>query len=108
MTTSILAALERAELEARARRLAAQTTADSRLADARAAAAAILATRDDEVRSALAALRSRCEQDAAAAVAAANAELARLAPGSEPREAQPAFEDAVEALVAAVLGESEA
>ena len=109
MTTSILAALEQAELESRARRLAAQAEADRRLAAARATAEEIAATREHEVAAALVALRARYLETADAEIAAANAELARLeGPAGERPDAGPGFESAVAAIVAAVLGETEA
>jgi hypothetical protein len=109
MTTSILAALERAELESRARRLAAQAEADHRIAVARATAEEIAATREQEVAAALAGLRARYRESADAEIADADAELARLeSPAAERPDAGPGFESAVAAIVAAVLGETEA
>lgn len=108
MTTSLLAELEQVELESRARRLAAETEADRRLAVAQATAEETTASGWREVESALAALRARYRDGADAEIAAADAELATLEGlAGERQDAGPEFEAAVAMIVAAVLGELE-
>ncbi|HEX5149506.1 MAG TPA: hypothetical protein VFW02_10520 [Candidatus Limnocylindrales bacterium] len=109
MTVSLLAELEQAELEARAKRLAAEAEVDRRLAAAQDAAQAVADTGDREIDTALTALRERYREVADADIAVAEAELAECdRQASEQHEAGPGFEAAVDAIVAAVLGEVEA
>ena len=109
MTVSLLAELEQVELESRARRLAAEAEVDRRLAAAKEAAEAVAATGEREIEAALAALRDRYREFADAQVAAAEAELELCdRETGQPLDAGPAFDSAVEAIVAAVLGETEA
>ncbi len=108
MTVSLLAELEQVELESRAKRLAAEADADRRLTAASAAAEGIAATGEREVDAALAALRERYRELADAQIAAADAELAQCdREASQRHDAGPEFEAAVDAIVAAVLGEIE-
>jgi hypothetical protein len=108
MERSVLAELERAELGARARRLAAAAEADARIAAARKRAERTLARRDRAAARAAAAVRRRHVAEADAAVALLEAEVHRLAVGTRAATDDPAFRDAVELVVAAVLGEREA
>ena len=109
MTTLLLADLEQAELESRAMRLAAEAESDRRLAAARASADEIVAAGMREVDAALAALREQYREGADAEIATTDAELAVLdAQAGEHPSTGPGFEAAVVAIVAAVLGESEA
>jgi vacuolar-type H+-ATPase subunit H len=99
--------LEQAELAARARRLAAEAEADRLIETAREEARRIEAESDAQVANALAELRRRYLEQAESEVAAIEAELAGRAGQREAAAATgPAFEAAVELVVAAVLGET--
>lgn len=109
MATVLLADLEQAELESRARRLAAEAESDRRIAAALQRAQMITAEGEREVEAALTELRTRYRDAADAEIAAAVAELAALeARAGEPAAAGPAFDAGVAAVVEAVLGEREA
>lgn len=109
MTVSLLAELEQVELDSRAKRLATEAEADRRLAVARATADEIAIAGALEVEAAVSALGARYREQADAQVAAAEAELAQCDREADERPAaDPGFEAAVEAIVAAVLGETEA
>lgn len=119
MTQSALIGLERAELAARERRLAAAAEAERRVAAASAEAERIRDGIDAEVRSALEARRREHADRAAAEIAAIEAEIAALGDdgraGDGPGDgtggrspADPAEARAVELVVAVVLGEREA
>jgi ElaB/YqjD/DUF883 family membrane-anchored ribosome-binding protein len=109
VATVLLADLEQAELESRARRLAAEAEADRRLAAAQTTADAIAATAGDEIETALAALRRRYADQADAEIERLRTELAELeARAGEHPGTGPGFEAAVDVIVAAVLGEREA
>jgi hypothetical protein len=104
MDASPLAILERAELAARERRLAATAEAEHILAAAAERAAAIEAAVPDRIAAALADLRRTHAERAAAEVQAIERELASL--GATPLPGRDdAFSAAVELVVAAVLGE---
>lgn len=107
MDPSPLAVLERAELAARERRLAAGAEAERMLADAAARVASIESETPDRVASALGNLRSTHESRASAEVVAIERELASL--DARPRRpgTDAAFTAAVELVVAAVLGEAQ-
>lgn len=117
MRDSILIELERAELVARERRLAAAGEADRRLAAARGEADRIAAGLDDAVEQALDARRREHAQRAAAEIATVEAALRALeasdGAGSrstsdlDPR-ADEAERAAADLVVAVVLGEQEA
>jgi hypothetical protein len=105
MDLSPLAILERAELAARERRLAAGAEADDILAAAEERVAAIEAETPDRVAAAIVDVRRRHEERAEAEVQAIGRELADL-PASPARvDGETAFAAAVELVVAAVLGE---
>ncbi len=126
--SEVLAELERAELAARERRLAAQAEADRILEQARLTAAGIAAGLDARVAEELEAFRRETLDGAELEAAAIERELAELSgpgdaggragagspePGSpEPRSSEPGyarspgFEAAVDEVVAAVLGET--
>jgi hypothetical protein len=89
--------------------LAAETEADDRLAAARREAATIAASAPDEIERAVAALLARHAEAADVAIAAIEDELAQLdaAAGGSAAAGDPRFDAAVDAVVAAVLGESE-
>jgi hypothetical protein len=108
MERSVLAELERAELAARARRLAAAAEADGRIAVARKRAERTLARRDRAAARAVAAVRRRHAAEADRAVAALEAEIDQVTAGMRVAPDDPAFGDAIELVVAAVLGEREA
>jgi len=105
--TSDLELLEQAELAARERRLAASAEADRIVAAGRERAAEIIAGADDRVATALEQLRERTTAEADRAVAELEQEAdARARSRTEPSERDAAVGDAVEQVVAAVLGES--
>lgn len=103
----LLSDLEQAELASRARLLAAAADADRRIEAARALAAQIEATAEHEIDAALVALRERYRRQGDADVAAVEAELAQIegAVGGG-GASSPAFDTAVDAVVAAALGET--
>ncbi|MEX1170699.1 MAG: hypothetical protein WEE50_11205 [Chloroflexota bacterium] len=108
MTVSLLTELEQVELDSRARRLATEAEADRRLSAATAAAEEIAAAGEHQVEAALGTLRERYRELADAQIAAAEAELAQIdREAGQDQDAGPAFEAAVDAIVAAVLGEAE-
>ncbi len=109
MPDSVLIELERAELEARERRLAAVAAAEARVAAAMADAERIRAGIDREIARAIEERRREHAERAAATIAAIEAELASLeaTPGPSGTD-DPAVGPAVELVVAAVLGEVEA
>jgi hypothetical protein len=115
--SAILAELERAELAARERRLAAQAEADRIVEQARLTAAGIAAGLDARVAEELEAFRRETLDGAELEAAAIERELAELGgPGDAGRSAagspepgserSPGFETAVDVVVAAVLGET--
>jgi hypothetical protein len=109
VATLLLADLEQAELESRARRLAAQSESDRRLAAAHVGAAEIILAGEREVDTALAVLRERYGEAADAEIATAHAEFADLVARGDGHPAMgPGFDAAVATIVAAVLGEREA
>lgn len=119
MRQSALIGLERAELAARERRLAASAEAERRVAAAHAEAGRIRDGIDAEVRSALEARRREHDDRAAAEIAAIEAEIAalgddggagdRAGDGTDrPSQADPAEARAVGLVVSVVLGEREA
>lgn len=103
--------LERAELAARARRLAAATQAEELLLAGRKRAAEIAASVPERVAAAVAAIRAEREAAVDAEVARIDASpaVARIAPGAPDGGADRAGDSAAEAavalIVAAVLGE---
>lgn len=104
---SVLAALERAEMAARERRLAASHKAEGIVAAARERATTISARADQRVDQVLGELRRVTEVQADAAIE----DLERRATtpsgqGSSPRRADPNVEQAVATVVAHVLGEA--
>lgn len=107
MERSVLAELERAELASRARRLAAETEADGRLAAARREAEHIAASTAPEVERVVAELRTRQAAAADAAIAAIEDELARVeaAASGAGEPGDPSLGAAVDMVVAAVLAE---
>lgn len=105
MDSSPLAILERAELAARERRLAANAEAEEILAAAGLRVAAIEAETPDRVAAALADLRLRHDERADAEVRAIEQELAELTASPARVEQETATATAVELVVAAVLGE---
>lgn len=111
MDVSILIALERAELAARERRLAAEAEAEGILEAARVEARAIEAGVESGVAAALAELRAGLIGRAREEAAGVEAEIEALAGsnGTEAadRAARARFEQAVARIVAAVLGEPE-
>jgi len=111
--SAILAELERAELAARERRLEAQATADRIHDDARLSAERIRAGADARITTELEAFRRRTLDEAAREVAEIEARIAALDREAGPVGEAPSmadhgsgFERAVEAVVAAVLGET--
>jgi len=102
---AVVAALERAELAARERRLAAQADADRILADAAATVAAIRAGTARRVEAALTSLREGHLEAAAADVAAIEAELAVVDAGVRDGVAHARVEAAIDEVVGAVLAE---
>lgn len=120
MTQSVLIGLERAEVAARERRLAASAEAERRVAAAHAEAERIGAGTEAEVRTALEARRREHADRAAAEIAAIEAEVAAMGDdggagddGSGdgtcgPSPADPAEARAVDLVVSVVLGEREA
>ena len=111
--SEILAKLERAELAARERRLEAQATADRILDDARLSAERLRAGAEARIAAELEAFRRRTLGEAAREVAEIEAAIAALDRQRGPEGRGPAapdhgpgFERAVEAVVAAVLGET--
>lgn len=106
MDGSGLAALERAELAARERRLAAMAEAERIVGAATERARAIEAEVPERTEAAVAARRDEHLERTAAAIAAIDEELVAFERGAVlPGPADPAFERAVELVVAAVLGE---
>jgi hypothetical protein len=106
MDGSGLAALERAELAARERRLAAMAEAERIVAVATERARAIEAELPERVAAAVAARRREHRERTAAAIAAVDGELATFERRAiQPGPSDPAFERAVELVVVAVLGE---
>jgi hypothetical protein len=110
---TILGALERAELDARERRLAAQAEADRLLEAARTASAELEAGLEARIEDAIAALRLDLLERADRDVAAIEQELTGLdraaaggSAGGRGRAERARFDAAVAAVVAAVLGES--
>ena len=102
---SIVRELERAELQARERRLSAQSEADRIRAAAHVTAGEISASVPERITTALAELRAQHVVAADAEVAEAGANLdAPAAPSGEEAE-YPVADAAVELLVAAVLAE---
>lgn len=109
MATVLLADLEQAELESRARRLAAEAEADRRLAAAEAAAEAIAATGSDEIEAALVTLRRRYADEAQSEIERLANELTELEARAGGRSGTGTGVDAAaDVIVAAVLGEREA
>ncbi len=104
MAGSVLVELERAELAARERRLAAATAAEARIAVATEEAARIRAGIDAAVDEALATRRREHLERATAQVAAIEAEIAALDARDEGGGERDA---AVELVTASVLGERE-
>jgi hypothetical protein len=105
MDPSPLVILERAELAARERRLAAATEAESILAAAAERVAAIEAETPDRIASALGDLRSHHEKHASAEVVAIQRDLAALEARPTRRSTEAEVAAAVDLVVAAVLGE---
>jgi hypothetical protein len=106
MDGSGLAALERAELVARERRLTAMAEAERIVGAATERASAIEAALPERIAAALAARRDEHRERTAAAIAAIDEELAEFERRAvPPGPSDPAFERAVELVVAAVLGE---
>lgn len=110
---TILGELERAELDARERRLAAQAEADRLLESARIAIDELEAGLDARIDEAIAVLRSDVLERADREVAAIERELAELdravagtSAGGRDRAGRARFEAAVGDVVAAVLGEA--
>ncbi len=103
---AVIAELERAELAARERRLAAEADADRLVEAAHRSVREIEAGVDARAADALEELRHRHLDRAAEEVTAIEAELARLDERSAIETAStPVFDAAVEQVVAAVLGE---
>jgi hypothetical protein len=104
---TVVAELERVELAARERRLAAQAEADRIIAEAEAEVAAIEADLEGRIATELARVRGDCLARADAEVAAIEAAVAGRTDDHDggPTAAAPGFEAAVERLVAAVLAE---
>jgi hypothetical protein len=109
---TILGKLERAELDARERRLAAQAEADRLVEAAQTASEALAAGLDARIDEAIAALRldllGRADRDVAAIeheLAALDRAAAQGSAGGRGRAERARFEAAVAAVVAAVLSE---
>lgn len=105
--SSDLVLLEQAELAAREQRLSASAEADAIVASGRERAAAILAAADTRVADALQGLRERLTAEADEVIATLERDAqarARTQQGSP--LADPAVAQAVDLVVAAVLGES--
>lgn len=106
---SALAELERAEVAARGRRLAASTEADRIVTSGRERTSAITSSAETRVAEALQVLRDQAESDADQAIetlegeAADRARVRALSPHDDP-----AYEQAVELVVALILGEGAA
>ncbi|MEA2025237.1 MAG: hypothetical protein U9O18_00960 [Chloroflexota bacterium] len=103
---TVLAALERAELAARERRLAASTEAERIATAGREDASVISSHAEIRIAAALDALRKEAESAADRAIetlerAAAGQARARVRPAGD----DPVFDEAVELVVASVLGE---
>jgi hypothetical protein len=105
METAPLATLERAELAAREKRLAASAEADRIMADATERATAIATGVPDRIMAALAELRHAHDERAAREIAGIERELAALETASG-SDGDGAFATAVDLVVAAVLGET--
>lgn len=102
---SIVRELERAELQARERRLSAQSEADRIRAAAQATAGDISASVPARITAALAELRAQHVAAADAEVAVADARLDAASTPSGQEAEYPVADAAVELLVAAVLAE---
>jgi hypothetical protein len=103
---SVLAALERAEMAARERRLAASTEAERIASLGRDRTSAISAQAVDRVADALEALQKQAESEADAAIEALELEAARWSrEQATSSDGDPIFEQATELVVALVLGE---
>jgi len=102
----VLRLLERAEVAARGRRLAASTEADRIVTSGRDRASAITSGADARVADALDGLREQADSDAERAIEALEREAADQARvrARSPQD-DPAFEQAVELVVALILGE---
>ncbi len=106
MDGSGLAALERAELAARERRLAAMAEAERIVAVATERARAIEAELSERIAVAVATRRREHRERTETAIAVVDEELAEFERRAVlPGPADPAFERAVDLVVAAVLGE---
>lgn len=104
---AVLAALERAEMAARERRLAASNRAEGIVTAAREQAATISAQADGRVDEVLRALRQATEAEADAAIEALEREAeARPAPSASLGLADASVAQAVSTVVAHVLGET--
>ena len=103
---TVLAALERAELAARERRLAASTEAERIATSGRERASAVSLRADARVADALDGLRNEAESGADRAVEALEREAAERAQArTTSSDGDPAFDRAVELVVASILGE---
>jgi len=103
---TVLATLERAEMAARERRLAASTEAERIATVGRERASAITSRAERRVADALEALRKEAASGADRAIEALQREAAKRAGASAgPTDADPAFDGAVDLVVASILGE---
>jgi vacuolar-type H+-ATPase subunit H len=104
---SVLAALEKAEMAARERRLAVSSEAEGIVSAARQRAATISSQAGRRIADALDELRGAAEAEADAATEEIERLAAgRSAAGTAPADADAAFEHAVAIVVAHVLGEA--
>lgn len=105
---SVLAVLERAEMAARERRLAASAEAERIRSAGQVRAAALSARAQQRVAEALASLRARTEATADRAIETLEREAsARAGVRARPSDGEPAFDRAVELVVALVLAEED-
>lgn len=106
MESSILLELERAEVAARERRLAAEAEAERALVDARARASAIQAGVEQAVADAIEARRLELEAEADREIAAIEGELAAVGERGRLTQEDRSFRTAVRLVVGAVLAEN--
>ena len=108
METSVFVELERAELAARERRLAAEEEAGRLVAAAQDTARALERAVDGRIAAAIAGRRRSVLKAAAAEIRQVEQEMARVEPSSAVLGDDPAFRAAVELVVAGVLAEDPA
>jgi len=103
---TVLAALERAEMAARERRLVASTEAERITTAGCERASAVASQADTRVAGALDDLRQQAESGAGRAIEALEREAAERAQArTRSSDGDPAFDRAVEMVVASILGE---